>query len=404
VLAILPLASPITPADQVAAVVGRIAARLDRRGVAHRLVAAADAPADALLIVSGGTEHLAIAASEGIVGPVILLAHPERNSLPAALEVLARLRQLGRRGRIVLFGDDAGGDEALARLDRRLEVRRRLRSARLGRIGAPSDWLVASTPARELVTATWGPEVIDVPLAEVTEALCDASLREEATAIRCAVRAGADSVGEPSPADLDAAAGIAAALRSVVRRHRLDACAVRCFDLVIDNRTTGCVGLSWLLDEGVVAGCEGDVPATLTMLLLQLFTGEPAFMANPQDLDPGAGTLDLAHCTIARRLLSRYALRSHFESSLGVGIAGTLDPGPATLARIGGADLRALFAVDAEIVGNGDHPQRCRTQVTLRLESPVSELLTHPLGNHLVLARGHWAHELRAYHELFVAP
>jgi hypothetical protein len=30
-------------------------------------------------------------------------------------------------------------------------------------------------------------------------------------------------------------------------------------------------------------------------------------------------------------------------------------------------------------------------------------LLAHPLGNHLVLTRGHWAAELREYHELFVA-
>ena len=48
-------------------------------------------------------------------------------------------------------------------------------------------------------------------------------------------------------------------------RH-LDACVVRCFDLVTDLRTTGCLALSWLLDQGVVAGCEGDIPATLTMV------------------------------------------------------------------------------------------------------------------------------------------
>jgi L-fucose isomerase-like protein len=126
-------------------------------------------------------------------------------------------------------------------------------------------------------------------------------------------------------------------------------------------------------------------------------------MANPQDVDPAAGTLWLAHCTIARRLVSRYSLRSHFESSLGVGIAGDVPPGPATVARVGGGDLRALFVSDAEIVGNADSPRRCRTQVQVRLAADVRELLTHPLGNHHVLAPGHWANDLREYHELFVA-
>ncbi len=401
-LSILPLSSSITPAGESAAVVDRLAARLTGGGVAHRFVASGGDAPDALLIVSGGTEHLALAACQGSAGPVILLAHAERNSLPAALEILSRLRQQGRGGRIILVNGTAAGDDALSRLARHVDLHRRLRSTRLGRIGTPSDWLVASVPPAEAVAPTWGPTLVDVPLAELVEAMRDAD-RGETAAVRDEIVAGAEGVREPSPADLEAAAAVAVALRRVVRRHRLDACAVRCFDLVIDHGTTGCLALSRLLDEGVVAGCEGDVPATLTMLLLQLMTGQPAFMANPQDLDPRENTLDLAHCTIARRMVSRYTLRSHFESSLGVGIAGTIDRGPATVARIGGESLQDLFASDAEIIANGDNPQRCRTQVRLRLETPVADLLVRPVGNHHVLARGHWAAELRTYHELFVA-
>jgi L-fucose isomerase-like protein len=400
-LSILPLSSPITPVVAVASVIANVAARLRACGVPHRMSAAGE-PADSLLIVSGGTEHLALEALARTGGPAILLAHSDRNSLPAAMEILGALRQGGRAGRILMVNDTPDSADALGRLARHLEVRRRLQAARVGRIGLPSDWLVASTPSAGTAAATWGPTLVDVPLEEVAEALRDGE-PAEAASIRDAVVSGAASVREPSPADLDAAADVAAALRRTVQRHRLDACTVRCFDLVIERRTTGCVGLSWLLDEDVVAGCEGDVPATLTMLWLQLVTGEPPFMANPQDLDPKANTLDLAHCTVARRLVSRYELRSHFESSLGVGIAGTIDPGPVTLVRIGGADLRAAFISDGEIVGGGESERRCRTQVTVRLDAPVADLLARPLGNHLVLARGHWAAELREYHELFVA-
>ncbi len=332
-------------------------------------------------------------------GPALLLAHGELNSLPAALEVLAHLRQVGRRGRIYLTDDD---DESLARLARHLGVRRRLHSARLGRIGAPSDWLVASMPAPELVRATWGPEVVDVPMAELLAALRDAD-GGEAGRVREDATAGAAAVREPSADDLEAAARVTVALRAVVRAHRLDACTVRCFDLVREAATTGCLALSWLQDEGVAAGCEGDVPATVTLLWVHAMTGEPSFMANPQEADPARNTLWLAHCTIARRLASRYELRSHFESSLGVGIAGEVAPGPATLARIGGADLRGLTAWDAEVVASGHHPARCRTQVQLRLAADVLELLARPLGNHHVLLPGHRAAELREYHDLFVA-
>jgi L-fucose isomerase-like protein len=399
-LSIRPLAAALHSPAQVAAAVASVAEHLNRRGVAHRFVTGESDLPDVLLIVTGGTERLALAALDRVPGPVFLLAHTELNSLPAALEVLSYLRQRGRTGRIYPLDD--GDDRSLSRLARHLEVRRRLQSVRLGRIGAPSDWLVASTPSAELVQATWGPAVVDVPMDEVFAALHDADTGETER-VRDHATASAEAVREPTSFDIDAAARVTVALRAVVRAHRLDACTVRCFDLVTEASTTGCLALSWLQDEGVVAGCEGDVPATLTLLWMQLMTDRPGFMANPQDIDPAAGTLWLAHCTIARRLVSRYWLRSHFESSRGVGIAGKVEPGPATLARVGGADLRLLFASDAEIIGNGDSPARCRTQVLVRLATDVREVLTRPLGNHHVLVPGHWAEGLREYHQLFVA-
>jgi L-fucose isomerase-like protein len=154
----------------------------------------------------------------------------------------------------------------------------------------------------------------------------------------------------------------------------------------------------------VVAGCEGDIPSTITMAWAQAMTGQPGFLANPQDVDGRTNAVWLAHCTIARRLVSRYALRSHFESSLGVGIEGQIEIGPATLVRVGGADLRDLYVSDGEIVAMGNNPLRCRTQVLVRLATDVGTLLTHPVGNHHVLVLGHWAGRLREYFDWFIAP
>jgi hypothetical protein len=38
----------------------------------------------------------------------------------------------------------------------------------------------------------------------------------------------------------------------------------------------------------------------------------------------------------------------------------------------------------------------------VRLSSDAGALLTHPLGNHVVLVRGRWEAALREYHDLFV--
>lgn len=400
-LRILPLASSFHSPSQVRETIRRTSERLQSLGIDHEMVASAET-ANLLFIITGGTEHLALKALEGRSGPVLLLAHPDQNSLPASLEILCHAQQAERKGRIVLLNEREEGIADLRQLARHLEVREHMGACRTGRIGTPSDWLVGSMPSPVLARGVWGPEVVDVPLTELRAAM-DAARPEEVKALQEDFRQGASEIREPSDQDLGMAARVAAGLRRVIQDHRLDACTVRCFDLVLDLKTTGCLALSLLLDAGIVAGCEGDLPAALTMLWMQETSGRTPFMANPQDVDPASGSLWLAHCTIARRMLKRYTLRSHFESSLGVGIQGELEPGDYTLARIGGGDLRGLFLTDAALIENGQSELRCRTQVLLKLQEGVGDLLTRPMGNHHVLVPGHWGRELRAYHDLFIA-
>ncbi len=357
--------------------------------------AAPDAGAPALLILTGGTERAALdrLASCPAAAPVTLLAHATHNSLPACLEILAHLQQTGRDGGIVLLGDASATAGRGGAAVHDLAAREGLRGRRLGVIGPPSDWLIASMPTADVVASGWGVELVDVPLAEVMDGLADASADATAPLVHDLV-AGADAVVEPTAADLDRAAAVLVSLRAVMARHHLDACTVRCFDLVTERRTTGCFALSQLNDDGLIAGCEGDVPAALTMMWLHAVTGEVPFMANPQQVDVAGGRLWISHCTIGRRLLTGYRVRSHFESGLGVGIEGAVAAGPVTVARIGGAGLDRAFVAEGEILAGGSSPDRCRTQLELRLDADVGDLLRRPLGNHHVMVRGRWAGRL----------
>ena len=104
--------------------------------------------------------------------------------------------------------------------------------------------------------------------------------------------------------------------------HNLDALTLRCFDLVLQDRATGCLALAQLNDDGVTAGCEGDIPSVLGLLWARLLTGRPGWMANPARVDAGRGRLVLAHCTVPISLVTGYTLRSHFESGLGAAVQG----------------------------------------------------------------------------------
>ena len=84
-LAILPLASGLNPPQLVRAAVDAVSRALEARGLSHVMVPPGGPTPDAVFIVTGGTEHQALAALGQEAGPVLLIAHPDQNSLPAAL-------------------------------------------------------------------------------------------------------------------------------------------------------------------------------------------------------------------------------------------------------------------------------------------------------------------------------
>jgi len=343
------------------------------------------------VVLTGGTEDKILAWLGDQTCPTLLLALPHSNSLPAAMEVLARLGQLGRAGRIIVAGrGDWRGDLAAALGQAALAAF--LRTARIGLLGGPSSWLAASSPDPTVVRRAWGPEVVTLPLSDVAARYragdgSGAARGETADLLRRAA-----GLVEPGEATLDGAVRLYRILRDIVEANRLDALTVRCFDLLGDIGNTGCLALSKLNDEGLVAACEGDLPATLTMMILSGLTGRACFMANPSDLDVKAQTATFAHCSVPLSLVQSFRLRSHFESGLGVGIEGHFAPGVMTVARIGGEDLSRFTVFTGTVVPEESAPFRedlCRTQVTLKVgEAMVRELLRRPLGNHHVLVPG----------------
>lgn len=393
---------PFAGAGQDESVVAEYASRLESMGGKRANTADYESRLPLLLLIAtGGTEGAALelhAQREARVPgePVLLLAHPGNNSLPAALELLARLQQDGALGRIVYLRgvDDEAGWETLERALADASVRAALHETRLGLVGTPSDWLVASSPEASVVTEVWGPEVVTIPMDELTRAI-EAVDPKESSSAAGSLAGGATACVEPSAADVAEVERVHAALRGLVDAHRLDALTVRCFDIVASRGTTGCFALSELTDAGVTAGCEGDIPSTIGMLWATLLTGEVPWMANPADLDVAANALWLAHCTVPRTLVESYSLRSHFESGLGVGIQGTLPKGPVTLLRIGGTTMEELWIAQGELTDTGAEENLCRTQARIELSlGDVSDLLVAPLGNHLVMIRGHHAQRL----------
>ena len=89
-------------------------------------------------------------------------------------------------------------------------------------------------------------------------------------------------------------------------RYDLIGVSVRCFDLLDTVCSTGCLGLSILNSLGVYGGCEGDMPALLSMAILGSLTGQDQFMCNPSSFDTGNGCALYAAGDDARTVLPEH--------------------------------------------------------------------------------------------------
>ena len=65
-----------------------------------------------------------------------------------------------------------------------------------------------------------------------------------------------------------------------------------------------------LNDEGILAGCEGDLQSIFTLLAAKALTGKVGFMANPSMINTRTNELILAHCTIGLKQTEKYISRN----------------------------------------------------------------------------------------------
>lgn len=348
-----------------------------------------------LAVLTGGIEQQAMRLiRRARLRPVLLLWHDSQNSLPAALELASWCAQQKIPCRMA----GAGEADAVRALVAAAGAYRSFTSARLGLLGGPSAWLVGSAPPTAFLRRH-GMRLRRLPLAAVARAY--------RTAVRTATAAG-DFSGVSVNIDKNdfwRARLLAAALAQVVAKEKLDAFSIRCFDLLLQLKVSGCLALSSLLTRGVIAGCEGDVPSMLTMLAAQRASGELPVMMNPSAYDRQRRRLTLAHCTAPLACLEpgSAGIATHFESQSSAAPAGRLCAGRYTLVKFGytatgifdGLLLTTGTAVRRPLAAN-----RCRVQLTLRLDEPLDDYLDRPLGNHLVVVRGDHTAALRLLHAL----
>jgi L-fucose isomerase-like protein len=319
-----------------------------------------------VVVASGGTEKTIVEIVEKCK-PVLIWAIPYNNSLPSALEVYSLYK-----GNVKLIYSDLD-ETALQTVDgfmRLCKSLKKLKNTNLGLIGGVSEWILTLDEDSIKRFANIVKIDMDELIAEVESADMELDL---------------DVEHDLTKDDLLKALKVYKALKKIVKRYNLSALTIRCFDLLkID--TTACLALSMLNDESITAGCEGDLDALLTMVILQGLTDQPCWMANFSRFDLKSNTVTFSHCTVPFSMVASAKLTTHMESGKGVAVEGVLRNEAVTIARF---SRGKMLVTTGRIVksGLGDRTL-CRTQVEIKLDCKVEELIENSLGNHHVIVYG----------------
>lgn len=344
-----------------------------------------------LYVASGGSEGYFIEVFEQLKARhCYILTSGESNSLAASMEILSFLNKNGGSGEI-LHGDIQQVADKIRLLIAAHKAKALLNGKNIGCVGKPSDWLIACNFSPEAMKEKLGLGYVDITMEEF---MAEIEKKEyESNKYTEELKAK-----DFDAAEVEKALYIYGALKRLCEKYSLCGVTVRCFDLLDTICSTGCLALAILNNEGIYGGCEGDVPALLSMVVFGAVTGEPMFLCNPSRFDTKNGTAVFAHCTVPTVMLNDYCLNTHFESGIGVAVQGTFAETDCTIFKCEG-DLSRYHAQEGHIEATPFNEMLCRTQIKVHLDD-FSYFLTRPINNHHIICRGKHAAEAEAFFRL----
>ena len=342
---------------------------------------------DICLIGSGGTESLFLKRLKDLKEPIVILSTSKNNSLPACLEIKTYLENNNKLC-FLLSGNEEHIANMLKHIATILNAYHSVIDSKLGIIGGPSSWLIASPVEPKKIYDSFKINVIKIKMSELDELIKET---EGEMIDLNDVPHATELVNKFDNHDVvTGAIVIYLALKKLVKKYDLKGLTIRCFDLLKKYKNTACLALALLNEEGVVAGCEGDMPSLITMYLINTLTGRSSFMANPSKFIYEENSLLLAHCTVPLNMTSSYSLDTHFESGLGIGVRGEMPEGKITICKIApDYSLDNSICLPASIKECPHLEGYCRTQIMVSLgEEGLLDILKASFGNHLVVSYG----------------
>ena len=352
--------------------------------------------------------------------PLVMWAVPEEhtggrlrlNSLCGINLAAHALTRVGRPYETI-YGPPADPEalEKIRALALASRVKRRLQQARLGRVGDHPDGFETCNFDASGLQQTFGLDIVQIDLADLFRQVKEADAGEVDAVTQ---RLGRSLSNLP---DLDQTAtrrslGTYVTLHRIAKEEQLDGFAMRCWpEFFTELGCAACGAMSMLSNEQTPCSCEVDVNGTITQLILQWMSGQPAFGTDLVSVDEVNNAVVLWHCGLAPLSMADPAVGPrgtiHSNRKLPVLMEFPLKPGRVTVARLSQAS--GSFRL---VVGGGEMiqapPSFSGTSGVLRFERPARDvldtILSEGLEHHLSITYGDYVPALTALAKMLNIP
>lgn len=267
-------------------------------------------------------------------------------------------------------------------------------------IGGAGGWGAGGKTAPQRAQALWKLQYVDVPYPQLTERMQKA-FADTTLMARCREEAGRYLKRGITHVDtdreyIDRAFVLADVFRQIMEEAGTDAITVlHCMGTIMGiSKTTACLPLSLLNDEGYMAFCESDFVVIPSGILLKGISGKPVFLNDPTY--PHHGVVTLAHCTAPRRMdghsRERARLLTHFESDYGAAPKVEMRLGQTVTNIVPDFASAKWVGFEGKIVGN-PFLDICRSQIDVEIKGDWRRLLEEMKGFHWMMSYGNYLRE-----------
>ncbi len=320
---------------------------------------------------------------------------------------------LQREGHVIryIYGDPGEPEllAPLAALARAAAVRSRLRASRVGLVGQAPVGFYGCQFDELALRRVIGTSVVPFDLTAVFAEARRAS-EEAVEAVVASTVARSPSLRELPAPDVQRFGQAYVTLRDLLQERELDGVAVRCWpEFPTEFGLMPCATLGRIADDGFVSACEADMHGAVTLLALQWLAGAAPLLADLVAMDAAENTVTLWHCGNAPACLAHAdaepRLTTHCNRRIGVAGDFAIQPGPATLARLGvdPSGSYRLLAVEGEVLERPRNRFAGNTaifQPTGSAEAVLNTIIAGGWEHHVAFVAGHLHGDLAALAEL----